>query len=78
MTKKKTIQRIIDSFGLRLKPELITYDLVMRNKKIFKHIREYEQPNQNNLSTLYSELDELVADAHYCEKIIDICYILQI
>ena len=36
------IERIIDSFGYRLKPELLTYDLIMRNKKIFKHIREYE------------------------------------
>lgn len=76
MTKKKMIEKIIDSFGQRLKPELLTYDLVMRNKKIFKHIREYEQPNQNTLSTLNSELEELIADAHYCEKLIDICYLL--
>ncbi|CAD8164204.1 unnamed protein product [Paramecium pentaurelia] len=76
MKKKEIIQRIIQKFDHSKQAEQYINDLMLRNKEIFKKMRNYKQENVNKLHKLQQELSQQLIRYNYCEMFVDTTYYL--
>ncbi|CAD8068753.1 unnamed protein product [Paramecium sonneborni] len=76
MKKKEMIQKLIQKYDNQKQVNSQINDLVERNKKIFKKMRNYKQEKVNKLHKLQQELSVQLNRYNYCEMFVDITYYL--